>query len=149
MVKKKFLILGFALVLVIGLVAAAWFFEYDNEVEGTIVASGKKMWIMVDLQNFVMNASNGSVENYQDLTIDNKKDPRNVTFLINVSKNLTEVGCPDYENDCNVELWNTTSEITNGTTYLIPKGILYYYLNTTCEAYSCGQNITVHVEIKE
>lgn len=146
---KKFLVVGIASLLFIGLVAAAWFFEYDKEVTGEIVATGKKLHLIFDFTNFSINTSTGELNYSQNLTIDNKKDPRNVVFLIDVNKTLTEPGCPNYENDCNVEFFNTTGEVVNGTNYIIPKGLLYYYLNTSCVPYSCGQNISVHIEIKE
>lgn len=147
-VQKKFLIFGI-LILFTGLVIGAWFFEYDKEVYGENVATGKKLNIIFDLNNFSINTSTGILVNSQNLTIDNKKDPRMVNFTITVNKTLTEPLCPDYENDCVVEFFNETNIIPNGTSYIIPKGILDFQLNTTCEAYSCGQNISVRVEIKE
>lgn len=146
--KKKFAIIGI-LILFTGLVAAAWFFEYDKEVKGEVVKSGKKLHLVLDFTDFSINTSTGILDYVQNLTIDNKKQATLVTFTIEINKTLTEPMCPNYENDCSVEFWNVTSEVSNGTSYIIPRGILSYRLNTTCAPYSCGQNITVHIEIKE
>ena len=146
--KKRLLIVGIS-VFLLGLVIGAWFFEYDKSVTGEVVATGKKLHLIADLSNYTINTSTEIYRDTQYLTIDNKKDPRTVIFIINVDKILTEPMCPEFENDCNVEFRNATSQILNGTSYIIPKGILYFALNTTCVPYSCGQNITTHVEIKE
>ena len=147
--NKKILFASLFIVLMVGLVTAAWFFEHDKKVDGEIVATGKKLDLVVDLNNFSINTSTGILNNTQDLIIDNKKDPRLVTFTIAVNKTLIEPMCPEYENDCSVEFWNETNPIPNGTSYTIPKGLLRYKLNTTCVPFSCGQNISVRVLMNE
>lgn len=149
MLNKKYLFVGIVSVLLIGLVASAWFFEYDKEIKGEVVATGKKLNLIYDFLNYSINTSTGILFHSQNLTIDNKKDPRIVNFTITINKTLTEPMCPDYENDCTIGFWNTTDQIVNGTSYEIPKGILNYWLNATCVEYSCGQNISIRVEIKE
>lgn len=149
MVKKKFLIIGIISILFIGLIVGAWFFEYDKTITGEVVATGKKLHLITDLSDFSINTSTGILHNSQNLTIDNKKDPKMVIFTININKTLTEPMCPEYEHDCSVEFSNSTNPILNGTSYIIPKGILRFFLDTTCIPYSCGQNISTHIEIKE
>lgn len=145
---KKKIIIPLILILGISVIASAWFFEYDKEVTGKVLKTGKKLNLIYDFSDYIINTST-SLTNYQNLTIDNKKDPRMVIFTITTNKTLTEPMCPNFTGDCSVEFWNETSQILNGTSYIIPKGILLYSLNTTCVPYSCGQNISTHIEIKE
>lgn len=147
---KKIVMSVFVVVFLMSVVAAAWAFSYDNTVEGEIKASGKKLDVILDLSDFMINTTTGNLSNTQNLTLDSAKDDTDMEVNITANKTLTEVGCPDYENDCSVWFgWINGTEFTSGDRQTVFKGENYYNLITTCVEYSCGQNISVQVAFNE
>lgn len=137
-------------IFLIGIVTAAWVFQYTGDIEGEVMATGKKLDVILGLSDFTLNTSSGNLTNTQNLTLDNKKQLKMMDLLMVVNKTLTELECPNYQNDCSVWFgWENGTEIPNATWFYMPKGLNYYKLETTCVEYSCGQNISVQVMMNE
>ncbi len=131
-------------------VMAAWVFEYNNTVEGEIPNGGNKLQVTTELSDFFLNVSNGNLTNTQNLTLDSSKDDTIMRVYIDVNKTLTEVGCPDYQNDCSVDFgYQNGTQLPNASYITIYKGINEYQLETICVPLSCGQNISTEITIEE
>lgn len=148
MKKKKLFITAIFLILGISVVFAAWAFSYNNTVQATIIPGGGVLLVIEDISDFNVNAINESVNNSQNLTLFNKNGFKVTTLNFTVNKVLTEVGCTNYINDCGVQLMNLTSVINSGDQIGLFPGFNNFTLETSCVQNSCGQNISIEVDMQ-
>ncbi len=146
--KKLFLIPMF-LILGSGIIFAAWAFSYNNTIQATVLPGGGVLLVIEDMSDFDINASVNNVNNTQSISLFNRNGLKSTTLNFTVDKVLTEPSCLDYQNDCVVEFWNSTNElVNNGDEIKFVSGFNNYFVITSCVQNSCGQNISIEVDIQ-
>lgn len=145
---KKTFIIPAILILGIATVFAAWAFSYNNSIQGNIVSAGGVLLISEEIYDFTVDTVNESVNNSQNLTLYNKNGLKLTTLNLTIDKVLNEPSCPNWQNDCNTEFRNQTSVINDGETIALFSGFNNFTLETMCVQYSCGQNISIEVDIQ-
>ncbi len=146
--NKKLLMYSIVGILAIGFVFAAWAFSYNNTITATVLANGGVLLIVQDISDFSINTTSGNVTNVQNLSIFNRNGEKSAVLNLTVNKVLTELSCPNFINDCSVELKNSTSVINNGDNIVWFSGSNNFTLETSCVEFSCGQNITIELDIQ-
>ena len=146
--NKKLFIIPLLLFLGVGIVFAAWAFSYNNTIQATVIPGGGVLLIIEDISNFSVDASSGNVTNSQNLSLFNKNGLKSTTLNLTIERVLTDVGCVDYINDCSVEFSNATGVINNGASIDLISGFNNFTLETMCVEFSCGQNISIEVDIQ-
>jgi len=122
--RKGVLILIF-LVLLLGVVNAAWIFSYKKTVIADIIGREQKIYtISQDFSDLLLNTSNGLDNKSTLMKINNLKENMNMLFKIETRvTNLSS--CPDYDKDCKV----TVTQIFNNGTRNILSDTDHYYIN--------------------
>ncbi|KKN59057.1 hypothetical protein LCGC14_0546120 [marine sediment metagenome] len=145
--NKKLFIYAIVGIFAISFVFAAWAFSYNNTIQASVFPTGGVLLIVEDISNFSVNATNGNVTNIQNISLFNRNGQKPTILNLTVNKVLTEVSCPNFINDCNIELKNATSVINDGDSISLISGFNNFTLETSCIQFSCGQNISIEVDI--
>lgn len=146
-IKKKLFLIPLFLFLGVGIVFAAWTFSYNNTIQATIIGE-EVLLVIEEISDFNVETINGSVNNSQTLSLFNKNGVKFTNLNFTVNKVLTEMSCPNYINDCSVEFKNSTGVVNSGNEIVLFSGFNNFTIETMCVQNSCGQNISIEVDIQ-
>ncbi len=134
-------------ILAISFVFAAWAFSYNNTIQATVIPTGGVLLIVEDISDFNVNTTDGNITTVQNLSLFNRNGFKLTTLTLTVNKTLTELSCPNFINDCSIEFKNDTGVLNNGDNISLISGFNDFTLETSCIQFSCGQNISIEVDI--
>jgi len=149
--KKKIFLIAMFLILGVGVVFAAFAFSYNSTIQARVFPTGGVLFIVDEISDFSVDTIDGSVTNVQNLSLFNRNGLKLTTLNLTINKTLTELSCPNFINDCSVQFRNATNStevIPTGTTIFLLSGFNNFTLETSCIQFSCGQNISIEVDIQ-
>lgn len=151
--KVQKVILSVCLLGIFGsLVSAGYFFVYQKSMTGYVVGGDTtKIDITSDeLGDFVVNVSGAvsPVTESKDLILTNADAKKVLSKNLTITKVNNDEECPNYEDDCSVDLYYSNGSITSENV-IIESGENTYQLIAECLPRSCPQNISVDIGLTE
>lgn len=162
--RKKGLSIIILLVLVLGVVDAAWILYYKKTITTNVIGGESVYSISLEFNDTLsLDTSNGPDSTKTLMKIDNLDKNLNMSFEIETRRTNLDSDCPNYENDCIVTLahiYNNGTEIktilsskqtiTNDGNFTLFKDVdNYIEYKVECVENSCAQRISSNVTLEQ
>jgi ribosomal protein L7Ae-like RNA K-turn-binding protein len=162
--KKRGIVIIICLILLVGIVNAAWiFFYYNQTITGNVIGGEKLSYTLLEFGSTLsVNTSEGASSNSTIMKINSLSENQNVKISIKVNKTNLNSSCSNYENDCEVFLSQVllngtrdtlvhvlTSTNTQSKSFTLLEGNNQIEYNLSCDAHSCPQTIVANITIEQ
>jgi len=166
--KRKYLFILIVLILVLGVVDAAWIVFYKKTITTNVIGEEKTFTIFQEFNSILsLNTSNGPAETKTLMEIKDLTEDANMTFEIETRRtNLTsETECPNFEDDCGVIIThiypngmvNITNILSNKPTtigdeanFILLKNINHFIeYKIQCVEDSCPQRVSSNITLEQ
>ncbi len=128
--------------------AAVYLMNYNKSITGQIIEGDKGFGVSLELQDFVINATNNTINN-QSLIIENRNSYILMEYELNKTLISNDILCDLTGEDMITEFWYNGNLINSGDNLTLNPGFNKFYLLNIADNRSCPLNATLEIQLNE